>query len=217
MTLHDVAAQREVREARCHPAMANRDIHNPFFFYRGRRFEAVIGTSDDYRHAFGNVGGFTVRGVPPGKRGPHQLLTLDTRDPVLAGIFPDLPLLPLFYSFHYEDGTVKYELTDPTTISITELSDQDYDVNWPYTGYPEVFPVQSFTLTEPTECDLESFEKEVWQGIDRRWAEHFIAIIPPSDTYGVNLWDKNSNCDFVHVKCFIEPGTGRAVIYNECD
>jgi hypothetical protein len=116
------------------------EIHNPFFFYRGRQFEAVIGRRNEYQHAFGAVGGFTVRGRPEGQRGLHQLLTLDTRDPALAGIFSGLPRLPLFYGFHYEEGLVEYQITDPSTISITELDATSYEVHWPYPDYPAAFP-----------------------------------------------------------------------------
>jgi hypothetical protein len=196
--------------------MPNPEIHNPFFFFRGRRFEAVIGTRNEYRHAFGAVGGFRVNGQPKRKRGLHQLLTLDTRDPVLAGIFSDLPLLPIFYGFHYESGIVEYQITDASTVSITQLDESSYDVDWPYEGYPAAFPVHPFTLTQPTECDLATFERDVSQHVHRRWADHFIAIIPPSDAYGVNLWHEDNNFDHIHVKCFVDPATRRAVIENEC-
>ena len=98
-----------------HPTSAppEPEIHNPFFFYRGHRFEAVIGVGGKYQHAFGAVGGFTVHGQPQGKRGLHQLLTLDTSDPVLAGIFPALPRLPLFYGFHYKSGGVSISVQTP--------------------------------------------------------------------------------------------------------
>ena len=197
--------------------MPQPEIHNPFFFYRGRRFEAVIGARNEFQHAFGAVGGFTVHGQPKGKRGLHQLLTLDTRDPALAGIFSGVPLLPLFYGFHYESGLVEYQVTDATTVNITKLDETSYDVLWPYEGYPAAFPVHPFTLTQPTQCDLDTFERAVWQHIDRRFADQFIAIVPPSDAYEVNLWHDASNFDDIHVKCFVDPATKRAVIYNECD
>jgi hypothetical protein len=84
-------------------------------------------------------------------------------------------------------------------------------------GLSRGLPVHPFILTEPTECDLATFERRVWQHIDRRFAEHFIAIIPPSDAYDVNLWEEEGNCDHIHIKCFVDPATNRAVIYNECD
>lgn len=193
------------------------EIHNPFFFYRGHRFEGVVGIRNEFQHTFGASGGFTVNGQPVGKRGLHQLLTLDTGDPVLTGIFSDIPRLPLFYGFHYESGLVEYRLTDTSTIAITSLDESSYDVQWPYEGYPETFPVHSLTLTPPTPCDLATFERDVWQGIDRHFADCFIAIIPPSDAYGVNLWRPRNNLDSIHVKCFVNPTSKEVVIYNECD
>ena len=56
------------------------EIHNPLFFYRGHRFEGVVGVRNDFQHTFGASRGFTVNGQPAGKRGLHQLLTLDTRE-----------------------------------------------------------------------------------------------------------------------------------------
>ena len=199
------------------PALPEPEIHNPFFFYRGRRFEAVIGTRGKYQHSFGAVGGFAVHGQPQDQRGLHQLLTLDTSDPVLAGIFSGLPLLPLFYGFHYESGGVEYRLTDATTIAITKLDATSYDEHWPYAGYPATFPVQPFTLTEPKRCSLKTFGRDVWQDVERRFANHFIAIIPSSDAYHVNLWHDDNNFDDIHIKCFVDPATRQVVVYNECD
>lgn len=197
--------------------MPRQDIHNPFFYFRGQRFEAVIGTSGEYDHWFGSAGDFKVNGQPKGKRGIHQLMTLDLRDPIISNIFSGIDRLPLFYGFHYESGHLEYAIADSRSITITDLDESSYSIDWPYPEYPAEFPVIPFTLTSPSRCSLETFEEDVWQHVDRRFADHFIAIIPPSDAYGVNLWDKKSNCDFVHVKCFIDPSSNHAVVYNECD
>jgi hypothetical protein len=196
------------------------EIHNPFFFWRGYRFEAVVGKQSKYHHSFGAVGGFKVLGQPPGKRGLHQILTLDLRDPALAAlgaVLQGISRLPIFYGFYYESGTVEYVLTKDGVISISELDKTTYDIHWPYDDYPASFPVQPITLTSPVPCDLATFAREVWQGIKPRFSDHFIAIIPPSDAYGVNLWHPENNCDFIHVKSFFDPISRQTVVYNECD
>jgi len=196
--------------------MPKPEIHNPFFYHRGRRFEAIIGKTGKYHHIFGATGGFQIESAGNIKPLLHQLLTLDTTDPILAGILPNLPRLPIFYGFHYESGRLEYDLPSPDTIRITELKPK-YNLNWPYENYPESFPSQPFTITEPEPCELATFKAEVWQGIDDKYADHFVAIIPPSDSYQVDLWRPGRNLDDIHLKFFFNPQTQHAVIYNECD
>ena len=197
------------------------EIHNPFFYFQGRRFEAIVGNRGPYGHFFGGETAVTIENQPEDFRGIHRVLTLDLHDPILSPIFPGLERLILFHGFEYDPADCEYFMEDSNRIKISKFDAKYYSANWPYVNYPVFFPSVPFVLTEPTACTLGEFSKRVWQGVKQRFENEFVAIVPPSDAYGVNLWhDKsawNPNFDHIHVKFFVNPLTRRVETYNECD
>lgn len=192
------------------------DENNPFFFYAGYRFEANIGRQGAYHHWFGDTGNFKILN-PPKKGSIHQLLELDLNDPTLSPIKKTLEKLPLYYSFQFEEGLLEYTVNSNGAIEITKLDIESFDLEWPYEGYPNSFGKKPISLTAPKESTLEDFQEDVWQWIDPEEKEKFIAVVPPSSLYGVNLWEEDSNFDHIHVKFFFNPETNSVRVYNECD
>jgi hypothetical protein len=188
----------------------------PFFFFQNRRFEAELGKTGEFDHFFGHSHNLTVQRSPP--RGKlHQVVNLDLRDPALGMTIPGLTRLPLLYCFCFETGLVEYDLLADDQVRITRLDEGSFSDDCPYADYPNHFPKHSIIIGGFQECPLDKFGADVWQGIPSGEEKNFICIVPPSPLYGVHLWDEDSDCDWVHVKFFVDLKSRHVTAYNECD
>ena len=143
-------------------------------------------------------------------------MTLDLRDPVLGLNLTGIQLLPLIYGFHFQWGPFEYEVLDTNHIRITELDASSFDKDWPYKNYPAQFSKIPMRLSDFQQSSLEEFEKNVWQGIDPKEADKFICIVPPSARYGVHLWQKDNDRDFISIKFFVDAARRKVTVSNEC-
>ena len=188
----------------------------PFFFSQDHRFNAEIGKAEEFDHFVGHSDDLTIqRRLQKGTL--HQLVNLDLRDPKLGLTVAGLSRLPILYGFQFESGRLEYDVLADNQIRVTHLDEDSFQDDWPYPGYPRLFPKISFSLTNPEESSLESFAENVWQGIRASERDKFICIVPPSPLFEAHLWRPEDHDDDVHVKVFFDPSNRHVVAYNECD
>ncbi len=188
----------------------------PFFYFQGRRFEALLGTRGPYAHAFG--GPMRLRCVHKLRQTPilHMVLTLDLRDPRLGLSECALSTLPLVFPFRYDNGAITYSVGKAGEIRIVAL-EGSYADDWPYPNYPPRFPRLRFDLTEPIAATREDFEQDMVQGLRKDQREHFVAVVPPNEAYGFGLWRPDDHYGDIHVVFLLDAKKGTVEAYNCCD
>ena len=168
-------------------------------------------------HRFGGPLALDVGGVAGGAPLVHRVLTLSLDDPLLGPPAPGLRELPLVYGFVYDGCRLKYRVTGDRRIEVMEMTPRTPAADWPYPGFPVSLPPRRFALRDEGPVEPEQVHQLTWQdvqGIDP--AEGWVAIVPPSRSYGVSLWGKSGDAEMVQVIFEYDPATRVVSAYNQC-
>ncbi len=189
------------------------EVGVPFTYFGGKYCFAEFHSESEFEHYFGGELDLQVKGANP--EFIRRLITLDLQDPLLNMQSKKIEKLPVLYPFVLESGEIRYKVIDSTCVEILNIEGK-YDPNWPYSNYPSYFSKKRFGMGGGNDLTRPEFECRVAQGISghSKW-NSLIAVIPPSDEYGCNLWfDEEDLCE-IHVKSFFDPETGICEVYNE--
>lgn len=172
--------------------------------------------AEDAPHRFGGPLDLTVTGGDGQAMTLHRVLTLNLSDPRIGIAIPGVSELPLIYGFVHDGCELKYEVVSDREIRMLEPPGQPPANDWPYENFPAVFPTHAFGLQDDGVIDPEEFEELVWQEIRASDPDDaIVAIVPPSDSYGVSLWG-DGDAELVQVVFEIDPAARTVVAYNQC-
>lgn len=168
-------------------------------------------------HRFGGPLGLEVRGAARGKPPVlHRVLTLSLSDPLLGFDMHGLNELPLVYGFVYDGCRMTYRVGSDRQIELLGMTPTSPAADWPYAGYPSAFPEKRFGLRDEGAIEPERVHELTWQGVEGiDPADGVVAIVPPSDAYGVSLWGAGDE-ELVQVVFEIDQHARTVTAYNQC-
>ena len=167
-------------------------------------------------HRFGGALALDVRGAGGTRPALHRVLTLSLDDPLLEFSIRGVAALPLVYGFVYDGCRLKYRVTSDRQIEMLQMSPTSPSADWPYAKYPAAFPETRFALRDDGEIEPDQIDALTWQGVSEiEPAKGVIAIVPPSQAYGVSLWGEG-NEELVQVVFEIDPKAGTVTASNQC-
>ena len=167
-------------------------------------------------HRFGGPLELDVRATGGQSPALHRVLTLSLNDPLLGFQIDGVTEIPLVYRFVYDGCELKYHVAGDRHIEVLAMSPRSPSADWPYSSYPSAFPEKRFGLRDDGEIEPEQVHELTWQGvvgIDP--AEGVVAIVPPSEEYGVSLWGDGDD-ELVQVIFEIDPRARTVAAYNQC-
>jgi hypothetical protein len=181
-------------------------FHNGFayFFERSDRWSGT---------RFGGPSEATISGKEFGPKRLHHVATFGPRELPIGKFMSGLPL---FYGFCFSGCAIAYRRESSSTVKLLELGPTDSTDDFPYTGYPELFPYIPLRLLRKTACDFREFSKLSCQPNWNVDPEKLIILVPPSPVLGVSLWGPSGDAECVQVvfQCDITNGTVAA--FNQC-
>jgi len=184
--------------------------------WRGGLWRGSVTTLEDRcPHVFGGPLDLSVRGFPRNRRSLHRLLTLDLRDSHLNISLPNTTVLHLLYAFAYSGCRLDYQVVSDTEIRIIELTPRLPSRDWPYTDYPDYFPVRPVALGERKRISRKMITRLTWQGLNDEAAEQLVVVVRPSNSFGISLWGDSGDAEEVEVIFCISLETGRVSVSNQ--
>jgi len=144
------------------------------------------------RHRFGGPLELDIKGWPKRHPQPHRLATLFLSDPACGLNTSHYAHIPLIYGFELDGCRLKYRVSVSRRLEVTECQGQR-EKDWPYAGYPIMFPTLPLYFQAPKSIDWKELESnEDWSGLTRQDSRpgpnEVLVVVPSNDAYGVSLW-----------------------------
>lgn len=189
------------------------ELECPAAYYNGKMVLFEECHDQAASHAFG--GDLPAIRNAPSNAILHLVLDIN---PSLSSLFDEvrLPAIPLVFPFRHDGGRIEYRVDANGGIEIERLQPEEAEPEWPYSNYPEIFPVKRFCCSEPIDIKREQFERMVPQGLWQEDPCEIVVVVPPSQEYGISMWGPEGDDEGVVCFFYINSKSGTVCAGNQC-
>jgi hypothetical protein len=88
--------------------------------------------------------------------------------------------------------------------------------DWPYERYPGHFAEKRVIFGRPKQISPKEITELTCQGLDKQAGDQLVAVVRPSETFGVSLWGEEGDAEMVELIFRVQPETGQVSVSNQC-